>query len=108
MEKGEIWFADLFDGKGYEQKGSRPVLVVGNTNKLTTIVPLTKNLNRFDLSFTHIIESTKENGLKENSVVLVFQITTLDNPRFNHKIGRITKEQMKIVDGALKDYFGIS
>ena len=62
MKKGEIWAVELPEGKGHEQKGERPALVLGRANALTIIVPfntigdlITRRLGRY--SFILILVS---------------------------------------------------
>jgi len=108
MKKGEIWLVDLYDGKGHEQKGMRPALIMGNSNGLSIVVPLTTNTNLATLSHTCLIDPAKENGLTETSVALVFQIVSLDQTRFKKQIGWIPKEQRAAIDALVKDLLKLS
>lgn len=100
--KSEVWIVDLSDGKGHEQKGERPAVVLGKANGLIITVPLTSNVDKARFSYTHLIESTQENGLNADSVALLFQLTALDETRFKHRIGRIQKQQQTAIDELLK------
>ncbi len=102
MKKGEIWRVDLPEGRGHEQKSRRPALVLGGANGLTVAVPIT-TADRAGFPFTHVLEPTRENGLAETSVALVFQVRALDDERFVEKLGWIPKEQRAAIDGLLKD-----
>jgi len=102
MKKGEVWFADLSGGRGREQKGQRPVLVLGEANGMTIAAPLTTNTNCVKLDCTCLLEPTKENGLSEDSIILVFQLAALDAARFTQKIGWITDAQRREVDEIVK------
>ena len=103
MQKGEIWIVDLSDGKGHEQKGSRPALVMGRANKLTVVLPLTSQMDRAQFPFTELIERTPTNGLGADSLALIFQIMALDDQRFKQCLGTISKEKQVIVDKLLVD-----
>lgn len=103
MRKGEIWLIDLPDGQGYEQKGQRPAVVLGGANSLFTAIPLTTNLKRAAFSFTLFIEPTKENGLSDDSVALVYQLKALDKSRFKHKIGELGRGEIKAIDSLVVD-----
>lgn len=107
MKKSEIWIVDLPEGKGHEQKGERPALVLGKANGLVIIVPLTKNLDRATFPFTQLIEQTPENGLSANSIALVFQFSSMDESRFKTKIGTISKEQLEAIDKLILDLLKI-
>ena len=92
---------DLPEGKGHEQKGERPALVLGRGNGLTIVVPLTKTLDCAKFSFTELIEQMPENGLTADSIALVFQIVSLDDGRFKHQLGTVSKEKQDAIDKLL-------
>jgi len=108
MKKGAIWMVDLPEGQGHEQKGQRPVIVMGSANGLVTIVPLTSNTDKAVFSHTEVIEPAKENGLSTDSVALVFQITSIDKKRLLRRIGEASKEDMKKVDALVVDLLGLT
>lgn len=101
MRKSEIWIVELSDGKGHEQKGQRPAIVMGTANGLTTVVPLTSNLDKAKFSFTEFIEKTPHNHLSEDSIALVFQLVSLDNVRFLRKVGDLSKENQESIDALI-------
>lgn len=107
MRKGEIWRIELADAQGHEQKGERPAVILGKANGMILAVPLTTNTDRAVLSHTIVLEPTKENGLADDSIVLVFQLRSLDKDRFKHKLGEITKEQMTEMNELLIDLLGL-
>lgn len=98
MKKGEIWFVELPEGKGHEQKGERPAIVLGRANGLTIVVPLTGSIDKAVFSFTLHIEPSPENGLNKDSIALIFQLSSMDDSRFKKKIGAIAKEQQAAID----------
>ena len=108
MKKGEIWAVELPEGKGHEQKGERPALVLGKANALTIIVPFTTNLDRAKLPFTEHIPRTPENGLSSDSIALVFQLSSMDESRFKRRTGELTKEQQDAIDKMILELFKIS
>jgi len=103
MKKGRIWWVDLQDGAGHEQKGMRPCLIAGKANDMIAIIPLTTNMSRINLDCTHAIEPTQENGLREPSVALIYQIRSLDQSRFKNPLGYLSKEEREPIDEILKD-----
>jgi len=107
MRKGEIWQIELIDAQGHEQQGQRPAIVIGSANGMAIAIPLTTNTARAALSHTLVVDPTKENGLSDESVAMVFQLRSLDKSRFKRKLGEITKEQIKAMDEILLDLSGI-
>ena len=108
MKKGEIWLVDLSDSKGHEQKGERPAIVIGSAYSLITVVPLTTNMKLANFSHTLPMEPTKENGLTEHSVALVFQLTSLDQIRFKTKMGLACKEHIDEIDQLLLEFLKLA
>ena len=86
LKQGAIFLADLDPIQGSEQGGYRPVVVLQNNilNKhlsTITIAPITKNLKAKGF-FTTFFLQRKLSGLDYDSIVLLFQIRTLDKSRF--------------------------
>lgn len=106
IKRGEIYYADLKLAVGSEQGGIRPVLIVQNDvgNKYsptTIIVSITSKIKK--PIPTHVdIHSSKENGLKEDSTILLEQIRTIDKSRIKNKIGQLGEEDFLNVMKALK------
>ena len=104
MKKGEVWLTDFPQGKGFEQYGIRPALVVAGANGLVTVIPFTTNLGSESLDFTLAFESRAENGLTQNSVLLIYQIGSLDESRLKRKLGWIPQEQRAEINEMLKTF----
>ena len=108
MKKGDVWIVDLPEGRGHEQKGRRPAIILSNANGIITVIPLTSNLAAARFSFTVLIEPNLKNVLTKDSVALVFQIVSLDASCFKYKIGTITKEQQDSIDQLILDMLKIN
>lgn len=108
MRERIICWADVPEGIGHEQKGRRPVIVVGEANDLVTVIPLTTTLKRASFSYTEIIEPSRENGLSDTSIALVFQIKSLDRSRIDGKVGALSATDAKKVDALMADLLGLS
>ena len=111
MKKGDIYYADLSPVVGSEQGGNRPVLIVqndvGNRYSPTVIVAaITSQTGKASLP-THIRISMQESGLPKSSVALLEQIRTIDKSRLKQYVGRISKNEMAMVDKAIQVSFGI-
>ncbi|NLA38081.1 MAG: type II toxin-antitoxin system PemK/MazF family toxin [Methanomicrobiales archaeon] len=107
--RGEIWYVDLTDSKGHEQRGRRPAIVLAVSHAgITTVVPLTSQSNALSFPHTHEIQMCSENGLASDSVALVFQIVSLARERFiNSPIGACSDEDMDAICIILKDMLSI-
>lgn len=98
MKKSEVWILELPKGKGHEQKGERPALILARANGMLLVVPLTSNVGCAKFSFTELIEQTPENGLSTDSIALVYQLSSQDETRLKRKIGSISKEKQDTID----------
>lgn len=106
MKRGAVFFADLAPVRGSEQGGVRPVLIVQNNrgnrySDTLIVVAITTKKTKAKLP-THLTLPRSVSGLKQDSLILVEQIRTIDKSRMQEKICQLTKEQMKPVDRALK------
>lgn len=103
MKKGEIWLIKLPEKGGKEQSGIRPGLIISNTKTgMIITIPITSNIQA--LKFPHTIEVKKsnENGLEKDSIILIFQMQSLDKNRFIHKIGILDEDYIKKVNEIIK------
>ena len=111
IKRGDIYYVDLAPVKGSEQAGRRPVLVIqnniGNQFAPTVIVaPLTtKKFSKPYPTNVHIGKSTA--NLKEDSVILLSQIRTIDKARLERKVGSLPDGLMSQVDEAIKVSLGL-
>ena len=102
MKKGEIWTIDLPNSSGTEQMGNRPSVIIAEVDaNIAIIIPFTSNLQALRFSNTLIVEPSLENGLKSESILLVFQIRAIDKTRILHKIGILEDGYQKKVDNML-------
>lgn len=106
VRRGDLFYAELGETVGSEQRGRRPILViqndVGNANSPTVIVAvLTSKVKKMYMP-THLLVGRKE-GLPERSVVLFEQITTIDRTRLREYLGTCDANIMKQADRAIKE-----
>lgn len=106
MKQGEIWYADLNPTQGSEQAGLRPVVIIsGNLlNQHLTIVivvPLTTKVKKY--KGNPILKPSKENGLKEESEMLVFHVRSVSKERLVRKIGAVSQLEVSQVIKTLND-----
>lgn len=83
--RGEVWPADLGMGRGHEQSGQRPVLVVSddglNSGLSGLVVPLTSKIGKSKSIPAHIPVGPPEAGLKTASVLLCDQLRAISKDR---------------------------
>ncbi len=102
--RGEIWLVNFNPGRGSEQKGIRPALIIqndiGNQYASTTIIAaITTTLKKYPVT---ILLNPHEGGLKEASMVNLAQLLTIDKTRLIKKLGQIKEERLEYVDEAIK------
>ncbi|MBI4116994.1 type II toxin-antitoxin system PemK/MazF family toxin [Candidatus Pacearchaeota archaeon] len=103
MKKGEIWYVEIPESNGHEQKGLRPAVVLYESEANTAIIiPFTSNIQSLRYSNTLEIKPSKINGLNSDSVLLLFQVRTIDKKRLKNKIGFLGDKELKIIDAILK------
>lgn len=109
LRRGEIYLADLSPTIGSEQGGTRPVLVIqnntGNRHSVTTIIAAITGKLKPELP-THV-RIPRLVDLKDDSIVLLEQIRTIDKARLGNKVGSLTSDQMRLIDIALMASLGV-
>jgi len=113
LRRGEIYWLDWSPGRGSEQTGLRPALVIqsdaGNTNPRYPLTLVTTVSTKGRLaSPTHVeLQPSPANGLREVSYVKAEQIMTVAKERLLRRIGVLTALEMEHVDAALKRSQGL-
>ncbi len=105
--RGEIWDVNWSPGRGAEQKGIRPALIIqndrGNTSfsyPLTIVASMSRTERELPL---HVrIAPSEENGLTDFTDVKCEQLMTIEKSRLIRRRGVITSEELGKVDVALK------
>ena len=107
LRRGQIWLVDWSPGRGSEQMGRRPALVIqtdaANTNpRYPNTIVLTLSTKGLSVA-THVcIEPDHTNGLKETSWVKCEQILTISKDRLATPWGSVSAEDLKRVEAATK------
>ena len=86
MSGGDMHWIDLPAANGREQRGRRPAVVFqdddyGGDLPVVLVVPLTTVRAAMRFAGTTLIHPTVENGLRQASVALVFQLRAIDRHR---------------------------
>src|SRR3984893_1043595 len=105
--RGEIWDVNWSPGRGAEQQGTRPALIIqndrGNSSAsypLTIVASMSRTERELPL---HVrIAPSEENGLTDFTDVNCGQIMTIEKSRLVRRRGNINPEELGRVDIALK------
>ena len=108
--RGEVYYVDWSPGRGSEQAGIRPAVIiqndVGNQFSPTTIIAAISTRRRGAYPFQVAI-TAQESGLPQDSVVKCEQIQTVDQARLGSVVGVLRQERMQDVDLALHRSLGL-
>jgi len=109
IKRGEIYWVDWNPGRGSEQSGLRPALVIqndtGNRFSPTTIIASVSTAP--EKPFPFLVEvSSSESGLPQKSVINLSQILTIDKSRLKGKCGQLSDNKMENVEQAIKVSLG--
>src|SRR5215471_14589629 len=110
--RGEIWDVNWSPGRGAEQKGIRPALIIQNDRgnaspsyPLTIVASMTRTERELPL---HVrIAPSEENGLTDFTDVKCEQVMTIEKTRLIRLRGSISSEELSRVDTALKVSLGL-
>ena len=77
MYVGDLYWVEFPARGGHAQAGRRPAIIAQVPSTLPTvlIVPLTSQLNALRFPGTVLVKASQQNGLRHNSVAVVFQLT---------------------------------
>ena len=109
MNKGEIWLVDIPGIKGHEQEGKRPVVIIAELEaNISIIIPCTTNKNALRFKNTICLEPNVKNGLKELSILLIFQLRAIDKKRLKRKIGKIDNQLQSKINNVILNMLNLS
>lgn len=103
--RGDICWADLSPGRGHEQEGRRPVLVLSQevfNERSGTVIALAITSQPQRAGFPLTLE-LRTQDLPKRSWVKISQIRTLAVDRIGKRIGKAsTEELIQVVEGLLE------
>ncbi|MGO8670015.1 MAG: type II toxin-antitoxin system PemK/MazF family toxin [Capsulimonadaceae bacterium] len=112
ISRGDIYWVD-FTGRGVEQQGMRPALVVQNDMSnataaygITVVVPLSSKLKRYPSNV--IVQPSPENGLSVPSDIVVGQVAAVIKSSLGERIGTLGAADMARVERILALVLGLS
>jgi mRNA interferase MazF len=91
---GDIHWVQLPSANGREQGGRRPAVILQDDQyagglPVVLVIPLTTARAAIRFAGTVLIRPTAENGLRQASVALVFQLRAIDRRRIQERIGGV-------------------
>lgn len=111
VRRGEIYWVDWGKGKGSEQEGIRPALIIQNNtgnqySPNVVIASFTKSIPPKVYPF-QVRCTPSESGLNIICVVDLASIITISKTRLGDKCGQLTPNKMLEVDEAIKASLGL-
>jgi len=107
VHRGDIWIVDWSPGRGSEQTGMRPAVVIQtdaanlNPQYPNTIVATVSTKGKA-VPFHIAIDPSEKNGLKEKSYIKCEQVLTISKKRLVRCVGSIEEEYLGLVTKALR------
>ena len=106
--RGDIRWADLNPGRGHEQAGLRPVLILSHdifNERSGTVIAMALTSRPQRAGYPLTIE-LKNNKLPKRSWIKISQIRTLSVERIGKKIGMAKPEELTLVVEGLNEIIG--
>src|SRR6187431_224248 len=106
--RGEIRWADLNPGRGHEQAGSRPVLILSHdvfNERSGTVIAVAMTSQEPRAGFPLTLESQAD-GLTRQSWIKISQIRTLSVDRVGQRLARASEEELAPVLDGLNEILG--
>ena len=111
LRRGSVVLLALDPGRGHEQRGLRPAIVVSDPAVVTSrcypllcVVPLTGRPGRGAL-YPEVLPG--ESGLAKPSFALVDQLRSVDKRRVVRAFGRVAAMELSRIDEGLRLYLGL-
>jgi mRNA-degrading endonuclease toxin of MazEF toxin-antitoxin module len=108
MTRGNVYWIKFPSGSGRAQAGRRPAVIVQNddaSKEIPTVlvVPLTTQQDALRFPGTVLIDPDNENGLRQRSVALVFQMTAVDQQFLESRLGTVSESVMASLLSSLEE-----
>ncbi|NOZ71630.1 MAG: type II toxin-antitoxin system PemK/MazF family toxin [Chloroflexi bacterium] len=106
MKRGEVWWVNFDPSVGGEIRKKRPAVIVSNdiANKYLNrvqVVPLTSKTGRVYPS-----EALVHVGQRQNKA-MADQLTTVSKRRLMDKLGRVSRDDMLMIESAIRIQLGL-
>jgi mRNA interferase MazF len=105
-KRGEVYLVNFDPTIGSEIKKTRPALIIQNdiANRHSPITIVAAVTSQFDGSLypTEVLIRAPEGGLRQDSVVLLNQIRSIDKLRLTKRLGVLKPATLELVNRALQ------
>ena len=108
MRRGEVWWAELAPRSGSEQWGRRPVVVLSHDAfnaaagwRSVIVVPLSTASKQALRGPTAVAIDQSVGGLREPSIALCHQVTTLDRAKLATRVGTLGAAALSEIEAGL-------
>jgi len=109
VKRGDVFWADLVPRSGSEQSGRRPVVIVSHDGfnqvaawRSIIVVPLSTSAAQRRRGPTAVLLPKGTAGLRQESVALCHQVTTLDRSKLADRIGELPATALKRLSEGLR------
>lgn len=107
VERGQIWWADLGEPRGSSPGYERPIVIIqsdfySQTRINTLIVAIITTNLRLAKMPGNVLLTPRASGLKEESVVNVTQLFTIDRNDLSEYVGTLSERKMEQIDKGLR------
>jgi mRNA interferase MazF len=108
---GGIHWIELPQGTGHEQSGRRPAVIVQDEAyagllPVVLVVPLTTATSTLRFPGTLLIPPDTDNGLRQESVGLIFQMRAVDRRRIGNRLGAVSADVIAEILAVLDKLLG--
>src|SRR3989339_1321729 len=97
IKRGEIYWVNWNPGRGSEQGGLRPSLIIQNDigNKFSSTTIVAALTTAFEKPYPFLVKVTaRESGLPKDSTINLSAIMTADKARLAEKCGELSEAKM--------------
>jgi len=108
--RGEIWLIDLDIGRGHEQAGKRPCVVLSvdlfnhGPAGLHVVLPMTTREKGIPF---HVEARPEETGLKQHGFIKCDDVRSISRERFLKRLGSLSAATMEAVEYRLRILLGL-
>ena len=103
---GDVVWAELGPGRGREQSGRRPVVIVASNDYLETVdtLALAIAVTSTDRGWPNHVALSGNTGLSKPSFAMTEQVITIDRERITSIVGQVDDDTYSTISTYLRDF----